>query len=233
MAIVSFGSESVGPGWPNTRSAKFAAGALLVFPLLQLAAEHFVALPIGPSRMLTIGLCAVALVPLSRVVLETSSRTRLSGAPRWATAVIVPLLAVAHLVVFARFADGPFGPVPGGAFSAAAVQGPADWLGIAPLRYLEIEVDPANPKTLETVFLVYEGGLYVAANMPEGKRWPRAVREHGEVRVRFGNDEIYALEARYVESVDRTRALRDAMNLKYGFDLSMGQAIWFFALEKR
>lgn len=214
-------------------STKWALGALVGLPLIQWTAERLITLPIGPSRMLTIGLCAIALIPLVGAVLEYSAGTRLSRTASWVIAVVVPLLAIAHLLSFARFADGPFGPVPGGPFDTATAEAPADWSNAAKFRYVEMEVDSNSPRTLETVFLVHGDGLYVAANMPESKRWPHAVREQGNVRVRFERDQVYALEARYVESVERTQELQDALNTRYGFDLSMGGEIWFFALERR
>jgi hypothetical protein len=213
-------------------SVKWALAALVVLPILQWSAEGLLTMPIGPSRMLTIGLCAMALVPLARMGLEIGAGTTLSRSARYVTAVLVPLLAIAHLLAFARFADGPFGPVPGGPFEAAGVTPPSDWSQKMPFRYVELEVDEDRPRTLETVFLVHEDDLYVAANMPERKRWPRAVRRQGSVRVRFEDHEVYALAARFVESAEQTRELADAMNARYGFDLSMGGPIWFFALER-
>jgi hypothetical protein len=108
-----------------------------------------------------------------------------------------------------------------------------DWSAAAGLRYAELEVQPDHPRTLETLMLVHEGALYVAANMPEGKRWPRAVRQNAAVRVRLGGNAVYARTARYVASPDDTRALLAAMNAKYGFDVSMNGPIWFFRLDPR
>ena len=225
-----------GPGAAATsggRAWKIGLGVWVALPAVQLLVERSVTLPIGPSRMLTIAVCAVALAPIGLALLA-----RLAGGPAsrpawWTAAALVPLLAIAHLLAVSRFADGPFGPVPGGPFDAAAATPPADWSAAAGLRYAELEVDPVRPRTLETLVLVDGGALFVAANMPEDKRWPRAVRESGAVRVRLGSDAVYDRTAAYVDSPARTRALLDAMTAKYGFDVSMGGPIWFFRLDPR
>ena len=98
-------------------------------------------------------------------------------------------------------------------------------------RYAQLEVDRRRPRTLETLVLVDGGVLYVAANFPQWKRWPSAIREDPVVRARLGDERVYALRARYIESESRTRALLQAMIAKYGFDVSLGGPIWFFALE--
>lgn len=205
--------------------------ALAGLPMLQAVLERSLTLPIGPSRMLTIGLCAVALVPLALAGVSRLSGGSLSTPARWTVALLVPVLAIAHLLVLTRFADGPFGPVPGGPFYAHASPAPSDWSGAASLRYAEIEVDPRRARTLETLVLVHDGGLYVAANMPEDKRWPRNMREAITARVRLGSDSVYATRPRFVVSSAETDRLLDAMIEKYGFDVSLGGPIWFFRLE--
>jgi hypothetical protein len=214
-------------------SVQISMAALIGLPVLQLAAEKWVTLPIGPTRMLTIGLCALALAPIVLSLLESWLGESMSRRLRWGVVLAVPVLAVAHLLVLARVSEGPFGPVPGGPFRSATVSAPPFWSALASRRYAEIEVDLTRPRTLETVFLVHDGDLYVAANMPERKSWPNVAREDGAIRLRFDDDEVYALDAHYVDSIERTAVLRDALNEKYGFDLSMGGPIWFFALERR
>lgn len=211
------------------RPAKLALASVVALPLLQLAVERAVTLPIGPSRMLTIALWSLAWIPLAWLALE-----RLAGSlPRIAritAALLVPALVVAHLLALSRLGDGPFGPVPGGPFAAPAVSAPSSWAFAAEHRYAELEVDVAKPRTLETLVLVHEGALYVAANRPEDKRWPRTVRDDGRVRVRLGGPEVYGLRAVAVAASEEA-VLNAALTEKYGFDASLGGAIWFFRLE--
>lgn len=61
-----------------------------------------------------------------------------------------------------------------------------DWLQAAGGKYAELEVFPERPRSLETLYIVDDGALYVAANTPTRKRWPGEVREDGRVRVRVG-----------------------------------------------
>lgn len=205
--------------------------ALVALPLLQQGVEALVTLPIGPSRMVTIALWCLAWIPIARHVLASMSGHGLSRTTAVVVALVVPLVVLVHVLAFARLGDGPFGPVPGGPFRATASAAPPDWSRAERLRYAEVEVDRARPRTLETLVLVDEGSLYIAANMPEGKRWPRTVREDGGVRVRIGGDAVHALTARFVEDHDRIDALTNAMAEKYGFDASMGGPIWFFRLD--
>ena len=216
---------------PRTLAA--ATAVLVGLPLGQALLERSVSLPVGPARMAVIAGCALALVPLSWAGLERLVGGPLGAGARATAAVLVPLLAVALLLVVARFGDGPFGPVPGGPFAAVASPPPADWSLAASLRYAELEVDPDRPRTLETLVLVHRGALYVAANMPEDKRWPAVVRDHGEARIRLGGEAVYATRADFVQSRAETEELLDAMAGKYGFDVSLGGDIWFFRLSPR
>ncbi len=213
------------------RAARIGGSLFVALPLLQLLMERIVPLPIGPARMLTIAGCALALIPVALLAVARAAGGPASRGAKATVVLIVPLLAIAHLLALARHADGPFGPVPGGAFRAAATSAPDDWNAAETLRYAELEVEPDRPRTLQTLVLVHEGSLYVAANMPEDKRWPRSVRAHDAVRVRLANDQVYARRAHYVGSPERTRTLLDAMNAKYGFDVSLGGPIWFFRLD--
>lgn len=239
LAILqTIGIERMGTATPDSPApliskiaVRSAAVAIFLLPIAHGMAESLVPLPLGPTRMLSIAGVAVALGVLAVPVFERAARVPLARSTALVTAIVIPLLAVAHLLSFSRFGDGPFGPVPGGPFAASAAEAPLEWSPSNSLLTLELEVDRERPRTLETVFLVHDESLYVAANMPEHKRWPRVVRDQRRVRVRLGKDEVYALEARFVESADRTHELTEAMNARYGFDLSLGGPIWFFALE--
>ena len=215
------------------RIARVAVGLLVGLPLLQALLEASVRLPVGPLRMLTIGLCAAALVPVALLTLARLSGGRLSHSASVAVACVVPLVAIAHLLGLARLADGPFGPVPGGGFRAENAMAPMDAKAAEGLRYAALEVGAKRPRTLETLVLVDDGAVYVAANMPEGKRWPSEVRNDGDVRIRLDGDAVYARRAEFVSSEEHAAKLLAGMVSKYGFDVSMGGSIWFFRLAPR
>ena len=80
--------------------------------------------------------------------------------------------------------------------------------------------------------LVHGDALYVAANMPSGKRWPGEVRADPRVRIRVGGP-VYERRAHWIEEPARARELLAAMNAKYGFDVSLDGEIWFFRLDPR
>ncbi len=217
---------------PLPRSVWLAAAALVALPLLQRAVELAVTLPIGPSRMLTLGLWCAAWVPIAWFGLGRAGGPPLPRAAAAVAAGLIPLLVLAHVLTLSRLADGPFGPVPGGPFRAEPTPAPRSWSHAESLRYAEVEVDTTRPRTIETLVLVHEEALFIAANMPEGKRWPRRVRSDGRVRVRLDGEHVHALDAHFVDADDQVATLRDAMAAKYGFDVSMGGPIWFFALER-
>jgi hypothetical protein len=216
-----------------SRTVLAAPVSCLAAPAIQVAVERSTSLPVGPSRMLTIAVVLVALVPLAWHGLARGLGARPPRAAGVLLAVGVPLLGLVHLLALARFADGPFGPVPGGPLEGpvAGEQRP-DWSHAADGRYVELEIRPERPRSLETLVLVHEGDLYVAANLPERKRWPAEVRADPRVRVRV-EERVHPRRARWIADPRRRDELLGAMNRKYGFDVSLGGPIWFFRLDPR
>ncbi len=210
-----------------------AGAVLLGAPALQLAAEAATRFPVGPARMATLAVWLVAWVPLVRFGLARADGLPASRAARAGVFALVPLLGLAHVLAGARFSDGPFGPVPGGPLAGPVATEPhPDWSKARTARYAELEVLPDRPRSLETLVLARDGVLYVAANMPRSKRWPGQVLAEPRVRIRVG-DRVYERSALRVEGAAHRAALLASMNEKYGFDVSLGGEIWFFALEPR
>ncbi len=215
------------------RSARVAGAVLVAAPLGQLVLERSVSLPVGPARMAVIAVMLLALVPLARLGFERAAGVRLGRGARGLLAAIVPALALTHLLACARLADGPFGPVPGGPLQGPVAQEAApDWSVAADARYAELEVAPARPRSLETLLLVHAGDLYVAANLPEDKRWPAEVRADGRVRIPTAAG-LHERRAHRIDAPGTKATLLAAMNAKYGFDVSLGGEIWFFRLDPR
>ena len=83
---------------------------------------------------------------------------------------------------------GPFLVFPGGELSGEVVTEPVtDWSFVTDL-FLDLEVRPADPYSVELNYLVRDGQLYI--DPAEGRRWFDYIREDPHVRVRFG-DKIY------------------------------------------
>jgi len=223
-----------GPARTRPPARVLVAGVVLVaLPVLQLAVERSTSLPLGPSRMLSIAIWLLAWGPVALFALERGGLAPRSRASRLAVALLVTALGLAHLLAFARLLDGPFGPVPGGPLRGPVADWPPpDLSTVRAARYAELEVRPEHPRSLETLVLVHDEALYVAANTPGRKRWPTEVREDGRVRIRV-DGRIHERRARFVEDAPEREALLAAMNAKYGFDVSLDGPIWFFRLDAR
>lgn len=87
---------------------------------------------------------------------------------------------------------GPFLVFPGGELSGEVVTEPVtDWSFVTDL-FLDLEVRPADPYSVELNYFVRDGQLYI--DPAEGRRWFDYIRADPRVRARFGG-KIYPLEA--------------------------------------
>lgn len=212
--------------------ARVAWIVLLMAPPAQWAFEHFVRFPVAPSRQVAIALCLVALAPIAVRQVERRRGSPLAVGSRAGLMLAVPLLGLALLLGAVRLSGGPWGPIPGGRLRGIPSQAAApDWAQTDAARYFAIEL--ASGRSLETLVIRDGGDVYVGANYPELKRWPHEVRRDPETVLRVGRT-LYRRRAVFVEDASRAAHLLDAMNAKYGFDVSMGTGrIWFFRLDPR
>lgn len=212
--------------------ARVAWLVLLLVPPAQWAFEHFVRFPVAPSRQLAIALCLVALAPIAVRQVETWRGSALALRSRVGLMLGVPPLALALLLGAVRLSDGPWGPIPGGPLRGISSEGAEpDWAQTDSRRYVAIEL--ASRRSLETLVIHDGGHVYVGANHPELKRWPHELRRDPEIVLRVGRT-LYPRRAVFVQDASQTARLLDAMNAKYGFDVSMGTGrIWFFRLDGR
>jgi len=147
-------------------------------------------------------------------------------------AVIAALIVV--LAVVARFSDGPIGPFPGGKLSGVRVAEPVrDWAPILDgASHVEIEVNPASPRSLTTSYIVRDGVLYVPSMLAARKTWPKEVLADDRVVLRVGG-KLYERRAVRVTDPAEIRPLvrgRDAS----GPDIDVNElSTWYFRIEPR
>ncbi|MDJ0851035.1 MAG: hypothetical protein QNK04_21905 [Myxococcota bacterium] len=100
--------------------------------------------------------------------------------------LIVPLLAAC---------GGPFLVFPGGELSGEVVTTPVtDWSFVDD-AFVDLEVRPSDPYSVELNYFVRDGALYI--DPAEGRRWLDYIREDPRVRARFGG-KVYPLTATLV-----------------------------------
>ncbi len=152
---------------------------------------------------------------------------------RWALIAFgLGLLAIGGLRLVAIASGGPLGPIPGGALSGDPATGdpPLDALGAA--REIELQVDPANPRSMTTWVLVHDGQVYVPAAFAESKTWPRLAESDGRVVLRLGG-RLWNRQAVRVTDPATLSTLIGELARKYGFDPSgaASQKTWVFRLD--
>lgn len=146
------------------------------------------------------------------------------------------LVGIAALFVLARLADGPLGPVPGGAFESGAWVGePVDDWGFAADEET-VELQLAGDDTSRTVWiLVREGGdAWVPASLvfPPGKTWHRrADAGDGRAVLRIDGRRFPVTLTRTEDPAVRAD-LRALVEAKYGAS-PPGEGVWFFAVSSR
>lgn len=100
------------------------------------------------------------------------------------------------LFVFVVGCGGPFLLLPGGALRGEVVREPVtDWSFVDD-AFLDLEVRPGDPYSIELNSFVKGGQLYI--DPAEGRKWLEYIREDPRVRVRFG-EAIYERKAVLVE----------------------------------
>lgn len=151
-------------------------------------------------------------------------------ARRLAVASGVVIAAVAALLVAAPFADGPIGPMPGGALSGELTTGRPPWEAVGDL--VTIEIRPERPWSLNAYAIPHDGELYVPSFFAARRRWVAVAMADPRARVRIDG----RLDPRRIERVDDPAlraALASALAARHGFDpggvVAQGTT-WFFRL---
>ena len=87
---------------------------------------------------------------------------------------------------------GPLLVIPGGELSGEVVTEPVtDWSFVTD-SFVDLEVRPDDPYSVELNYIVRDGQLYI--DPAEGRNWLEYIREDPRVRVRFG-DKVYPRKA--------------------------------------
>ena len=129
---------------------------------------------------------------------------------RWLLLGFVALVVViAVIAALARYSDGPIGPFPGGKLSGVRASEPvADWaplLAGVPSR-LEVEVNPAHPRSVTTSYFLHDGTLYVPSMFAARKTWPKEAMANDRVVLRIGG-KLYERRAILVTDPSELRPL--------------------------
>ena len=96
------------------------------------------------------------------------------------------------LVACVAGCGGPLLVFPGGRLSGEVVAEPvADW-SFADDAFVDLEVRPSDPYSVELNYVLRDGQLYI--DPAEGRKWFDYLREDPRVRVRFGG-KVYPLKA--------------------------------------
>ncbi len=106
--------------------------------------------------------------------------------------VLVVVIAIAGILIGARFADGPLGIIAGGAFRTGELQsGPEpDWSFVRDIPTLEFQsLDPVRSRT--TWVLYHEGRVFIPCGYMTSamgriwKKWPLEAERDGRVILRI------------------------------------------------
>ncbi len=135
--------------------------------------------------------------------------------------VVAVVLAVVALLVAARFADGPLGPVAGGPFAYESLrQGPEpDWNDIRDRDTVEFQLlDP--PRSRTTWILVHGGRIYIPCGYMDTdwgrlwKQWPIEAEKDGRAVLRI-DGVLYDRELVRIRDGDQLPFLLSELRRKY------------------
>jgi hypothetical protein len=102
------------------------------------------------------------------------------------------IISIATALLFFAACGGPFLIIPGGELEGEVVSEPVvDW-SFVDSTFIDLEVRPGAPYSVELNYVVRDGELYV--DPAEGRRWLDYIRDDPRVRARF-EGKIYELKA--------------------------------------
>ncbi len=158
---------------------------------------------------------------------------------RWLGGIVLVLaIVVAAVLIGARFADGPLGPIAGGPLrSGDEAPAPDSWTFAEGIPEIELQLlQPARSRTVW--ILVKDGKAYVRCgflDVPLWKQWPYEAQEDGRAIVRVAGKRYPVTVVRVTEP-ELVNALGGIFVDKYlgGERPPEGSsAAWFFRLDPR
>ena len=102
------------------------------------------------------------------------------------------LLALGIAIGLAMACGGPFLVFPGGSLRGTVVTEKIDDWSFVDSAFVDLEVRPSDPYSVQLNYAVREGKLYI--DPAEGRRWLDYIRVDPRVRVRFGG-QVYPCTA--------------------------------------
>jgi hypothetical protein len=142
------------------------------------------------------------------------------------------ILLLACLVA-ASSCNGPFFTFPGGALDGESAATPADWSAMGESGMAQLETNPADPYSVNLVYTIVDGALYVNAGDTE-TRWVQNIQSTPTVRLRIDGT-LYDLRAERVDNRDTIAAFAKAWTSQSTFrrDPTGLDEVWLYRLVAR
>ncbi len=184
--------------------------------------------------------------------------TYIAGLLKWLVYLVIGIALGAGLLVFAaRFADGPLGPVPGGAFSSGESYNglEPDWSFVKDRG--EVEFQLIHPPRSRTTWIVeHEGRIYIPCGYMRSavgrlwKQWPLEAEQDGRAILRI-DGVLYDRQLVRIQQGEQLPALLAELGRKYlyrdaepsteqrakalagGMQQIADGSLWIFELEPR
>jgi hypothetical protein len=160
--------------------------------------------------------------------------------------LLILVVAIAALLIGARFSDGPLAIIAGGPFtSGELVTTPvSDWSFVHDIQEVEFQLlEPARSRT--TWIIEHEGKAYIPSGYMTTwwgklwKHWPFEAEQDGRILLRIGDD-VYERQLVRVESGPELPALTAELGRKYAgaetaipADAVTSGYLWLFELAPR
>ena len=132
----------------------------------------------------------------------------------------VGILFASLVFVFAmRFADGPWGMIPGGAFARPAVKAPSDWSFTKDLDTVELQLlEPVGSRT--SWVIQHNNRIFIPSgymNAPIGKlwkHWPKNAEQNGAALLRIDGS-VFSVTMQRTKDVKTLRPILAELAHKY------------------
>lgn len=136
---------------------------------------------------------------------------------------------------------GPLGPISGGALSGEVKLPPSDWGFATNVEEVQLETNPAAPRSVTIWIGVSDGALYISSSLirgpklPTEREWVRDLEADERVRLQI-EEAVYELRAVRVVDEAEAAAARAVLEAKYELgpdDMDPEREVWVFRLEAR